>query len=65
MRGRTSLVVAHRLSTILSADVIYVVDRGRIVEFGNHADLLRRSGLYAELYRAQFLREVETAVGDG
>jgi ATP-binding cassette subfamily B protein len=57
MEGRTSLVVAHRLSTILRADVIFVVDRGRIVESGSHVELLRRNGLY----RAQFDRGAEEA----
>jgi ATP-binding cassette subfamily B protein len=54
MRGRTSLVVAHRLSTVLRADVINVVEAGRIVESGTHAELLKRGGLYATLYAAQF-----------
>jgi ATP-binding cassette subfamily B protein len=54
MAGRTSIVIAHRLSTILAADLILVMDRGRIVERGNHATLLEESGLYANLYRTQF-----------
>ncbi len=52
--GRTSLVIAHRLSTILAADQILVLDQGRIVERGNHAQLLARGGLYAHLYETQF-----------
>jgi ATP-binding cassette, subfamily B, bacterial len=54
LTGRTSLVIAHRLSTVLGADKILVVDQGRIVETGTHAELLAAGGLYAELYRTQF-----------
>jgi ATP-binding cassette subfamily B protein len=53
-RGRTTLIIAHRLSTVVQADVIFVVDGGRIVDRGKHAELLARGGLYASLYRRQF-----------
>jgi ATP-binding cassette subfamily B protein len=54
MTQRTSIVIAHRLSTILAADLILVIDRGKIVESGNHAALLAQGGLYASLYQTQF-----------
>lgn len=52
--GRTSFVIAHRLSTIRDADLILVMDKGDIAESGTHEELLRKNGLYAELYRSQF-----------
>ena len=52
--GRTSIVIAHRLSTVLAADRILVLDRGRLVEQGTHRELLLENGLYARLYRTQF-----------
>ncbi len=57
LRGRTSLVIAHRLSTVLSADIVLVLDHGRLVDHGTHAELLERGGLYATLYEQQFLTE--------
>lgn len=54
MKGRTSFVVAHRLSTIRRADLILVMDSGRIVERGTHAELLEKGGFYANLYNSQF-----------
>ena len=61
MAGRTTLVIAHRLSTVIGADIIYVIEDGRIVESGSHAELLRRAATYARLYASQFAQE-ETAV---
>jgi ATP-binding cassette, subfamily B, bacterial len=57
MEGRTTIAIAHRLSTILRADRILVYERGRIVERGTHKELLSQGGLYARLYREQFLTE--------
>jgi subfamily B ATP-binding cassette protein MsbA len=57
MQGRTTLVIAHRLSTIEKADRIVVMQKGRIVEAGNHLELLAKNGVYAQLHRIQFSRE--------
>ncbi len=61
LAGRTSIVIAHRLSTVRHADQILVVDGGRIVERGTHDELLVDGGLYAELYRTQFADQAATA----
>jgi ATP-binding cassette subfamily B protein len=62
LHGRTSLVIAHRLSTVRDADTILVVDDGRIVQRGTHAELLAAGGLYAELYRTQFAERADAPV---
>ena len=62
MRGRTSLVVAHRISTVERADLICVLDQGRIVERGTHAELMARNGVYTDLFERQKLEE-ELAAG--
>ena len=61
MKGRTTIVIAHRLSTIEHADRIVVLQRGRIAETGNHAELLAENGVYAKLYRIQYALEHEAA----
>ena len=63
IRGRTTLVIAHRLSTVQGADLICVIDRGRLAESGRHAELLARNGLYARLHAMQFAdhRDLVTA----
>lgn len=63
MRGRTTLCIAHRLSTVQKADVIVVLDQGRIVETGSHAELLQRNGLYARFYSLQFSSGSNTQAG--
>jgi subfamily B ATP-binding cassette protein MsbA len=69
MRGRTTLLIAHRLTTVRTADRIYVIDRGRVVEDGDHGELMRHGGVYARLARAQnldvFAREPAPAPTEG
>lgn len=56
MQGRTSFIVAHRLSTIREADIILVMKDGSIIEQGNHEELLQKNGFYAKLYNSQFAK---------
>ncbi|MHA1153794.1 MAG: ABC transporter ATP-binding protein [Alphaproteobacteria bacterium] len=63
--GRTTLVIAHRLSTVVDADIIYVIEAGRIVESGRHGDLLARGGSYERLYALQFAGQAADVVDTG
>ena len=60
MQGRTTLAIAHRLSTIENADKIYVIEKGQVVEQGQHHELLAHEGLYSNLYTMQFERKAQT-----
>ncbi len=57
MEGRTTLVIAHRLSTVLHADLIYVIEDGAVLEAGSHAELMAKGGAYARLHALQFAEE--------
>ena len=61
-KGRTSLMIAHRLSTVRNADLILVVKNGRIVERGTHIELLKKKGYYHELYTRQYQDEVTAKI---
>ncbi len=63
-RSRTSIIIAHRLSTVVGADRIAVLDHGRVVELGTHDELLARGGLYAALYQQQFRDSARPAAPD-
>ena len=64
MAGRTTLVIAHRLSTVIHADLIYVLEEGRVVEQGRHAELLARGSTYARLHALQFADSLESPESD-
>jgi subfamily B ATP-binding cassette protein MsbA len=57
MKDRTTLVIAHRLSTVVDADLIYVIDKGQVAEQGTHSQLIQQDGIYAKLYAMQFSEE--------
>ena len=64
MKGRTSFVIAQRISTVLGADQILVLDKGRIVAHGQHADLMEHSAVYADIYRSQLVEDAVVETGD-
>jgi ATP-binding cassette, subfamily B, multidrug efflux pump len=63
MRGRTSFVIAQRISTVLNADQILVLDKGMVVARGTHAELMEQSPIYAEIYHSQLVGDAEAVKG--
>jgi ATP-binding cassette subfamily B protein len=63
-QGRTSIIIAHRLSTVRNADIIIVLEEGRIAEKGHHRDLIKKKGLYKQLYEMQFKYETEGEISE-
>ncbi len=57
MKGKTSLIISHRISSVKNADAIIVLEQGKIIEKGNHRELLNNKGVYFELYKMQLLEE--------
>jgi subfamily B ATP-binding cassette protein MsbA len=55
MQNKTTIIIAHRISTIINCDKIYVIDKGKIIESGTHDELLKLSGMYSYLYKLQFI----------
>jgi subfamily B ATP-binding cassette protein MsbA len=64
MLGRTTLIIAHRLSTVMDADLIHVIDKGYLAESGSHAELIAKDGIYARLYQMQFHEETKQSLAD-
>jgi len=60
LRNRTSFVIAHRLSTVLAADQIFVIENGTVAEIGNHDELIIKEGLYKQLYETQFKSQIKS-----
>jgi ATP-binding cassette subfamily B protein len=60
MKGRTSFVIAQRISTVLNADQILVLDKGHVVAHGKHSELMEQSEIYAEIYRSQLVEDAVT-----
>jgi len=60
MRGRTTFIIAHRLSSVVDADRIYVIEDGKIVDVGTHGELVDREGIYRDIYREQFKSALES-----
>ncbi len=65
MKGRTTLIIAHRLSTVHNADKIIVLDQGRVVETGNHKELMAKEGLYHQLYTLRAFEDPIPVEDDG